>query len=368
VDKASDAELGAGIELEGIGEIGVEPAPDHFELLQPRDGAHVERIVAHGEIGALGQQEAEISGEEGMLEIGLVERPGGEHRDARIGRRRKRGELRAQALEEAGEALDRQGPVDFGQRARHGEAVLQRIARARRRLRPVTEHPPAPVRAAADVDGVVEEVGAAARLDADHGPEEVGRAGEGRGRQEPVADEIAGTEQVAQHHVEQFGALGEPGRQARPFLRRDDEGDMGQRPGALAVLRVVVDAVEHAGVAQVALGAGKALVELARADIGEAGEDRLPVLARLAALVEDLVIDAGDGFVARQHRQDALAAVVGGALAFRGHAILNAPAGGAGRASPGTRRCAPAAAGRPGPAYGRGPGSARAGVPPPRRS
>ncbi len=54
--------------------------------LRPGDRAHIDRIVAHREVFALHQHEAEIAGEIGVLEIGLVQRTGGEQ--ARPGLRR----------------------------------------------------------------------------------------------------------------------------------------------------------------------------------------------------------------------------------------------------------------------------------------
>ena len=77
----------------------------------------------------------------------------------------------AEAAEEAGEAVDMHLGVDVGQRARGGDAVLQREAGARRRLRAVAEHPPVAVGTAAELEGAEMQEVAARRPDADHGPQ-----------------------------------------------------------------------------------------------------------------------------------------------------------------------------------------------------
>ena len=110
--------------------------------------------VAHGEVVALDQQEAEIAREIGLLEIGLAERArasAGRCAARRGGRAAQPG---AKGLEEGREALDVHFVVEARQGAREHEAVLERIARAGRRLRAVAEHPPASVGAAAEIGGV----------------------------------------------------------------------------------------------------------------------------------------------------------------------------------------------------------------------
>ena len=70
------------------------------------------------------------------------------------------------------------------------EPVLERVAGAGRRLRAVAEHPPAAVGAAPDIDRVEAQMRAARRRDADQRPQEFRIAGDQRGRQAAVADEV----------------------------------------------------------------------------------------------------------------------------------------------------------------------------------
>ena len=139
------AEPRAGVQLQRIGEIGIETAQQHLGALQAGHGADEDAVVAHRQVLALDQQEAEIAREIGVLEIGFVQRPGRQHADRRIVAAAERRQIRLQRLEERRDALDLQLPIDVGHGARQREPVLQRVARARRRLRAVAEHPPAAV-------------------------------------------------------------------------------------------------------------------------------------------------------------------------------------------------------------------------------
>ena len=56
----------------------------HVGALQAGDGAHMDAPVAHREVVALDQQEAEIAREIGLLEIGLAVGAGRQQADARL--------------------------------------------------------------------------------------------------------------------------------------------------------------------------------------------------------------------------------------------------------------------------------------------
>ena len=117
----------------GSSEVGIDAAQQHVEPLQPCDGADMDAVVANGEIVALDQQEAEIARQRRVLEIGLAE---GARASAAPIRGSSRSAERAQAvakrLEERRDALDIHRLVEIGEGARQHQAVLQRIARARK--------------------------------------------------------------------------------------------------------------------------------------------------------------------------------------------------------------------------------------------
>ena len=74
--RPGDAKPRMRVEFERIGEIAVDAAPDHVGALEAGDGAHMHLAVAHGEVAAFDENEAEIAGEIGLFEIGFVSGPG----------------------------------------------------------------------------------------------------------------------------------------------------------------------------------------------------------------------------------------------------------------------------------------------------
>ena len=96
----------AGAQLQRIGEIGIEAAQQHLGALQTGHGANEHAVVADGQVLAFDQQKAEIAREIGVLEIGLVHRPGRQHADRRIVAAAERRQLGLERLEERRDALD----------------------------------------------------------------------------------------------------------------------------------------------------------------------------------------------------------------------------------------------------------------------
>ena len=157
---------------------------------QARERLQIDAVVAHGEVVALDERDAEVAREIGVLEVGLVVRPGREQHDARpAGRRRELDQRVAERLEEAGEPLDVEVAERLGQDARHHDPVLERIARARRRLRAVADHPPLPVRRAREVGGEGVQIAVARHAHAVTRPQEVRIAVHELGRQQRLAQQ-----------------------------------------------------------------------------------------------------------------------------------------------------------------------------------
>ena len=182
--------------------------------------------------------------------------------------------------------------VDVGQRARGGDAVLQRKAGARRRLRAVAQHPPGAVRAAAELEGAEVQEMSAGRLDADHRAQEFRARRDQLGRQQALPDQRVVAVDVGADRLEQVGALHQPGADACPFRLVDEQRDMRQRPFALLGAGAVVDAVVDAGVAQILVGAGEALLQLVGAELLERGDELRPDRPRIARRVDHFVENA----------------------------------------------------------------------------
>src|SRR5262249_19979157 len=130
------------VKLERTGEVAVEPPHQYFGALEAGHRADEDAIVAHGQILAFDQQEAEIARKISVLEIGLIHGPGREHADPRIILPVERGKLGLKSLEERRQALDLEPAIDLGHGAGQREAVFERITGARGRLGAVAEHPP----------------------------------------------------------------------------------------------------------------------------------------------------------------------------------------------------------------------------------
>ena len=226
------------------------PDEPRIALLTP--GSRNETYFEHAFLArCLGfQLEAEAAGEEGVFEIGLVARSRGEQRDARlVGAAGGAGEAAAQRLEEGAETLDGEVLEGFGQRPRQRDAVLDGVTGARRRLGAIGEDPPAAVGRAGHVGGIEMQEMAVGRGDAGERAQELGIAGdEGRG-QDAALDQGRMAHQVGEQGLEQTGALLDAARQHRPVGRVDDDRQMGERPGTVDVLILLVGAEDHAGFA-----------------------------------------------------------------------------------------------------------------------
>ena len=174
-----------------------------------------------------------------MLEVGLVERAGGEDGDAGVGLVGEALQRVAEGAEEAGEAVDVGLGVEVGEDAGGGDAVLQREAGAGGGLGAVAEHPPGAVGAAADLEGDEMEVVAAAGGDADQRAQPLAAAGDQAGGEVAVGDEAVRAVEVGDDGFEEVGALDEAAGDAGGLLLLDEDGDVRERPGALAAGRSV---------------------------------------------------------------------------------------------------------------------------------
>ena len=165
VGEAGDAERGVGAQLERIAVVVVLAAHDGVDALQAVDGLQPDAVVAHREVAALDEREAEVAREQRVLEVGLVVRARREQDDARrpVAARRPVQQRGAQRVEEGGEMLHVQVAEHLREDARDDEPVLERVARSGRRLRAVVDDPPAAVGRARQVGGVLQQMAAAGR-------------------------------------------------------------------------------------------------------------------------------------------------------------------------------------------------------------
>ena len=361
LDQARHAQARGAVQLQRIDEVGVNPAPDDVGAFEAGDGAHVHAPVAGDQVLAFDQQEAKVAGQVRLLEIGLAVGARRQDTDAWIAARRRLGQAIAEGAEEGRQSLDVGGVVEAGIGPRHHQPVLQRIAGARRRLGTVVQHPPAPIRAPADVDGEQVEPAPARRLDPAHGADVVGAAGDGGGRQMALGDQPRLAVEVAQQGLHESGALLHAGDDLGPLPGAQQQWQRIDRPGALRIL--AIDAVGDAGVADVPGGQLEPLVQLLARQLGQATEELQPIGSRFAVRADQLVR------YVRQRPIGAQPVLQPRRLTLTPrHGQVSLQPASSGPTSSETRPPAPRAAGPRDRQYGRDPGIAPAGAPALRRN
>ena len=102
---------------------------------------------------------------------------------------------------------------------------------------------------------------------------------------------------------------------------------MTERPRPLDAGCVFVDAIEHAGAAQVAIGGGEAAIDFLGAEPGQHAEKRPPVCAHAAAAIHHLVENAGKRPVGGDKCFEAYGVAFGDRLERGGHRhfLLDSP-------------------------------------------
>ncbi len=170
LQQAGHAQPRIGPQLHRVQERVVEPFQQAVHRLQPAQGFQVHALVAHREVAALHQSQAEVARQVGVLEIGFVVGARGEQRNVGVG---PGAALLLHAVDQravgAGQALDVQALEGLRKQPRNGQPVLQQVAQARRRLRALRNYPEVTVGPARQVKCRHMQMGAARRRDAAHG-------------------------------------------------------------------------------------------------------------------------------------------------------------------------------------------------------
>lgn len=251
---------------------------------QALQGLEVEPLVAHREIVALDQRDAQVARDVGVLEVGLVVGPGRQQHDVR----RLAG--RAHALEAlhhrvvgGGQALHVQRLEGLRELPRNGQPVLQQVAQARGSLGALRHHPPVAVGPAREVEGGDAQPGVARRAHAMHRAQVAGVALHQGGRQQAFCQQLLRPVDVGQDAVEEAHALQRAGLDRGPALGRDDQREEVERPGPLRPAGVGIHVVGDAVVADLALQADGAPGQVAEALGAELLEEAGPVRCQRSA-------------------------------------------------------------------------------------
>ena len=232
-----------------------------------------------------------------MLEVRLVVRAGGQQHDPRVllvaGRERPQGV--AQRLEEWGEPLHPAVAERLGECARDDDAVLEGVAGPRRGLRAVAEHEPAAVGAAPEVGRVEVQVPAAGDADAVDRPQESGVRVDQLRRDQALLEEPLRAVQVVEDQFQEPRALPEARLQGGGLGLRDQQRDRVELPRPRGAVRVAVDVVGDAVLADELLRLVPAADQLRRAEFAQRVEQRLPVRPGRAVAADRLAVSGRRG-------------------------------------------------------------------------
>ena len=318
VGQARDTERRIGAQFQRIAVVVVLTAQHRVDALQAFDGLHPDTAVAHRQIAALDQREAQVAGQQRMLEIRLVVGARRQQHDQRTGAlrctidhvlRRPAQQRLAQRIEERRQVLHMQFAEHLREDARDDQPVLQRVAGSRRRLGAIGDDPPVAVGRARQIGRVVEQVHAARRVDALHLMQVAAVAEDDRRRDRAGSQQVLRAVDVAQHAVQQVGALRDAGGDLFPFGGREQQRQGVDLPGTVSAFRVGVDVVGDPVLADLAFHQRQRLADLESLAGRQRAQERIPVRARQAGGRQQFVVTALDrGVSGKQPSQHVSAA------------------------------------------------------------
>ncbi len=334
LEETGHAQLGVGPQLERVAPDVVDASQHHVDRAATVDLAGPDPALAHLQVGAGDQGEAEQGGEVGLVEGRLAVPSGGQHHDPRAldAGRGQLGQRVAHHPEVRREPVQLGGLVGVGEQPRHHATVLHRVAQPRRRLRAIADHPPRAVGGTAHVGGGHDQP-RAPRGQAPGGADIAVEAPEQLGRDQAGGQQSARAVEVGEHRLQQPRALARAALEAGPLVVSQDRGQRVEPPLGLPAAtcqrvarrggrqRVVGDAVVLEQAVCAAARGAEAL------GVPGVQRERLPPRARVAVGTDQLVVAAADR-------------VAVGAEERRRHASRPTPAGpaGVGRGCGGTPR------------------------------
>jgi hypothetical protein len=163
------------------------------------------------------------------------------------------------------------------------------------------------------------------RRRADQRPQKFRIAGDDRGRQPALAHQPRWPIGIGQHRFEHLGALDQSGFERLPLGSGDEQRHVAERPRPLGASRVLIDAIEHPGIVQVAISCRETPRDLASPQRCKRGQKRLPMGAHAALAVHHLVECTGQRPVACQQCRDVIRR--GASFALADHAAIRHESG-----------------------------------------
>ena len=229
------AEHGVGAELQRVQEFVVDPFVDHVHALLAGRGAHVDAVAAADEVPAFHKFHAHQAGQQGVLEVGAVEDPGGQDHHGGIvdagGRRFAQGRQQpAGVLFHRADELLAEG---LRQALGHGAPVLQDVADAGGHAHVVLQDPERPGGVTDHVDAGNVHPDAAGRFEAVHLAVEVRAGGDELARDHAVGHNVHFVVDVVEEGLKGPHALCHAFFQHGPFVGGDNARHDVERERAL---------------------------------------------------------------------------------------------------------------------------------------
>ena len=266
LQQARHAQRGVRAQFQRVQELVVEAFDQAMHRLEPAQGVQVQALVAHREVTALDQGDAEVARQVGMLKVGFVVGPGGEQGNVRIGAGRAAlPDALHQRAVGARQALHLHGFEGLRKQAGNDQAVFQQVAQPRGGLRALRDHPPMALRAARQIKGDNVQSRVADGFDAMHGADVTGVTLHQGGRDQGFVQQALGAVGIGHDLFQHLHPLLNALFDGLPVLLRQQQGKQVQRPGALRVLRVGIHVVGDAVVAHLSLQVARALVQVVQA-------------------------------------------------------------------------------------------------------
>ncbi len=186
------------------------------DAFQPGQGLEEDLAVAHRQIVALHQGQAQIMGEIDMLEIGFVVGARRQQHGAVAARQAEIENAFLIGVEEGRQPRHPQIAEILRKGLRHHQPVFQRIAQAAGRIGAAGHHLPRPIGPARQIGGIQMHMHIARGLGAAQRPQELRMAGHQMRRQHTLAHQPLRPVNIAQDHVRPGRRAGSPPLRSSP--------------------------------------------------------------------------------------------------------------------------------------------------------
>ena len=262
LQQTGHAQRGIGAQFQRVQKFIVEPLEQAVHRLQSFEGFKEQAVVAHHQVAAFDQRQAQVARQVGVFKIGFVVRAGRQQHHTAFGDRAGGPHAVNQRAVSGGQTLHFHVAKGIREQQGNCQPIFQQVAQARRSLGALGHHRPLAVRTVGDVKCRNVQVGAARWLVTVHGAQVAGVAMHQSTWQQAVRQQGLWAVDIGHDTVQQPGALRHPNFDFGPVPLRHDHREQVQRPGPLRAIGICVNVVGHAVVTDFSLQVGAAVVQV----------------------------------------------------------------------------------------------------------